>query len=93
MKAKRFTFFILFCLVFSQIQPLVSSAGMDITKPAFEAVSIDKKSVKAGETVNIKVKASDKESGLARYGSLYYKSPITQKSVYVSLVYNETTST
>ncbi|MBY6085965.1 Ig-like domain-containing protein [Priestia flexa] len=91
MKAKRFTFFILFCLVFSQIAPNLAFAGVDVTAPTFESISVDKKSVKAGETVKVQVKATDSGSGLEPYLFVYYTSPITEKEISVYLPYNSHT--
>ncbi|MFJ7729675.1 Ig-like domain-containing protein [Neobacillus sp. NPDC097160] len=61
-------------------------AAADVTKPVLENISVDKKEVTAGDTVKISVNASD-DVAVSRV-SLYYYTPISQRSFSVPLSYN-----
>ncbi|WNB92511.1 Ig-like domain-containing protein [Bacillus sp. NEB1478] len=81
--------FLLVCLIFSQFSGLKISAAVDVTKPVFESISIDKTNVKVGDPVTITIKAHDTESGLVESSlPVVYKSPITHKDQWVYLSYN-----
>lgn len=62
-------------------------AAVDVTKPVFESITVDKKDVKAGEQVMVKVKASDTESGIKRV-TVFYKVPQTDRSELLSMIYD-----
>ncbi|PAK40130.1 hypothetical protein, partial [Priestia megaterium] len=70
---------------------IVKGTKADVTKPTLESIKVDKKEVKAGDTVHVQVKVSDKESGVNSV-YLYYKSPITGKYKYTRVNYNSSTS-
>ncbi|MCM3194133.1 Ig-like domain-containing protein [Priestia megaterium] len=90
MLKKYFIALLLLCLVVIEVPINPAFAAVDVTKPTLESVKTDKKEVKAGDTIHVQVKASDKESGVNSV-YLYYKSPITGKYKYVRVNYNSST--
>ncbi|MFC0187194.1 Ig-like domain-containing protein [Fictibacillus aquaticus] len=82
---------VLFCLVLSQLPIATVFAGVDITNPVFDSISLDKREVKVGDTINFTIKATDSESGLKDSGFLYYKTPLTEKNHYININYNTAT--
>ncbi|MEI4829875.1 Ig-like domain-containing protein [Bacillus sp. FJAT-53711] len=66
-------------------------AAADVTKPVLKGISINKKEVTAGDTVEVSVEAEDTESGI-KWIDLRYMSPITQKEQSVHLSYNPETN-
>ena len=65
----------------------VTGTNADITSPILKSVEVDKKEATLGDTVTVKVTAEDKESGIKSVW-LDYRSPVTGKTQFVSLVYN-----
>ncbi|UII55651.1 S-layer homology domain-containing protein [Cytobacillus spongiae] len=65
------------------------AAAADITKPRLDQVSIDKTEAWVGESVKITVKASDDVK--VDSVNISYSMPLTYKSMYVRLTYNEET--
>ncbi|QCJ44774.1 hypothetical protein FAY30_24420 [Bacillus sp. S3] len=61
-------------------------AEADVTKPVLESISVDKKEVTAGDTVRISIKATDDVA--VSDVSLYYYTPISQRSFPIHLSYN-----
>ena len=61
----------------------------DIKAPMLDinSLKVDKKEVKPGDRVKISVKASDDMSGID-YISVWYETPITNKSQYINMTYN-----
>ncbi|MEO2223839.1 Ig-like domain-containing protein [Priestia megaterium] len=90
MLKKYFIALLLLCLVVIEVPINPAFAAVDVIKPTLESVKTDKKEVKAGDTIHVQVKASDKESGVNSV-YLYYKSPITGKYKYVRVNYNSST--
>jgi hypothetical protein len=80
--------FIIFCLVFTQLPIANVFAEVDVTKPTFLSMSVDKTDVTVGDTVKFIIRASDTGSGLKNYTYLYYKSPITGKNESIKMDYN-----
>ncbi|MGL6008947.1 MAG: immunoglobulin-like domain-containing protein, partial [Culicoidibacterales bacterium] len=71
---------------------IVSETVADITAPEIDVSSlkVSQTEAKPGDRINISVKATDDMSGI-RDLSIYYYMPITQKTKYVSMGYNEST--
>ncbi|MFD2616124.1 hypothetical protein, partial [Terrilactibacillus laevilacticus] len=80
---------IVFILLTGTLQINNVKAVADVTNPTLESIQVDKTEATVGDTVKVSVKATD-DVGISRV-RLYYKTPITNKSVYVSMNYNPTT--
>ncbi|MCM3728908.1 Ig-like domain-containing protein, partial [Neobacillus cucumis] len=68
----------------------VSGTTADVTNPVLDSIQVDKTEVKAGESVKISVKATD-NVGVSRV-YVYYKSPITNKTIGIYPNYNSLTN-
>ena len=84
---KWISYLLLIVLLISSIPIGGVEAAVDVTKPVFESITVDKKDVKAGEQVTVKVKASDTESGIKRV-TIFYKVPQTDKSELLRMNYD-----
>ncbi|MGN7853492.1 Ig-like domain-containing protein [Exiguobacterium sp. 22311] len=62
-------------------------AAVDVTKPTFESISVDKKDVKVGDTVEVTVKAKDTDSGIKSI-TVYYALPQVEQSKGISMWYD-----
>ena len=73
-----------------EVKDSVSVTSADITPPTIDisSLKVDKKEAKPGDSVNISIKATDDMSGI-KYIWIYYRTPITGKSEWVKLYYNE----
>ncbi|WP_214893908.1 immunoglobulin-like domain-containing protein [Exiguobacterium sp. H66] len=87
MMKKWISYLLLIVLLIGSIPVEKVEAAVDVTKPIFESLSIDKKDVKVGEEVTITVKASDAESGIKRI-MIFYKVPQTDKSELLNMSYD-----
>ncbi|OIN67233.1 hypothetical protein BLD48_06295 [Exiguobacterium sp. KRL4] len=87
MMKKWISYLLLIVLLIGSILVEKVEAAVDVTKPIFESLSIDKKDVKVGEEVTITVKASDADSGIKRI-MIFYKVPQTDKSELLNMSYD-----
>ncbi|WP_421381694.1 Ig-like domain-containing protein [Bacillus salacetis] len=69
----------------------VSGTNPDVTSPVFESISVDGQRGTIGDTIQVSVKATDDQGIKEVY--VYYSAPITKKSIYVPMKFNEENGT
>ncbi|WP_214767158.1 immunoglobulin-like domain-containing protein [Exiguobacterium sp. s145] len=84
---KWISYLFLIVLLIGSIPMREVEAAVDVTKPIFESLSVDKKDVKVGEEVTITVKANDAESGIKRV-TVFYDVPQTDKLESLNMSYD-----
>ncbi len=87
MMKKWISYLFLIVLLIGSIPMREVEAAVDVTKPIFESLSVDKKDVKVGEEVTITVKANDAESGIKRV-TVFYDVPQTDKLESLNMSYD-----
>jgi putative cell wall-binding protein len=74
-------------LLITNMTPVTDTyLAAEVTNPVLESISVDKKIVTAGDTVNLSMKLKNSEE--INYIIAWYNAPITQNYVYVYLYYN-----
>ena len=87
MMKKWISYLLLIVLLISSIPMGGVEAAVDVTKPTFERITVDKKDVKVGDTVEVMVKAKDADSGIS-WIYADYAVPQTDKSKSIGMWYD-----
>jgi len=87
MMKKWASYLMLIVLLMSVIPMNVVEATVDVTKPTFQSIEVDKKEVQVGDEIIITLKASDVESGINRV-YLSYSAPQTDNEKIIFMSYD-----
>ena len=87
MMKKWTSYLMLIVLLISVIPMNVVEATVDVTKPTFQSIEVDKKEVQVGDEATITLKASDAGSGINRV-YLSYSAPQTDNEKIIFMSYD-----